>query len=229
MYQPSSNYYMLQLYQRLSPNMRGHCLRVSLIMELLTAQLLKNGVGVPHRFGVETEDDVIRFAREAGFYHDIGKINVPVALLSKQGALTKDELAQLRRHTVYAKELMLPCIEQLSTAEQPYYHALLEVCVSHHERWDGTGYPAGLAGTDIPFFARICAVADSYDAMVNRHLYSKPKAPSAAAAEIVRCSGSQFDPQVAKAFSQVRQQVYELSGIRGRELQMLMAQPCAEP
>ena len=215
MNQLSSNYYMTNLYQRLSPDVRGHCMRVSLITGLIAERLLQQHCAIPQRFGAETDDDIIGFAREAGSYHDIGKISVPAQLLKKQGPLTPAELAEIRRHTVYAEALMLPCIRELSLADQPYYRAILEVCVSHHERWDGRGYPGGRAGEEIPFFARVCAVADSFDAMVSKRNYSHAKTPAAAAEEIRLCSGTQFDPQAAAAFAAVLPQVIELLNDKG--------------
>jgi len=160
---------------------------------------------------------MLRFARESGFYHDIGKIMVPPLILKKQGRLTADELNEIHRHTVYAKELMMPCLGELSTSDRPYYLAVIEVCLSHHEHWDGTGYPCGLSGTDIPFFARVCTIADSYDAMVSRRLYSRAVTHTAAVDEIRRCGGTQFDPEIAKAFFRVCPDVHTLLMQKGKE------------
>jgi HD-GYP domain-containing protein (c-di-GMP phosphodiesterase class II) len=157
MMQLNSSYNFLQLYQRLSPEVKGHSLRVSLIMEMIVNELLKTNCRIPKRFGIETHDEIRRFARESGFYHDIGKIKVPAQLLSKQGDLTAPELEEIRRHTLYASEVLEPFVKDLSITEQPYFSAIIEVCTLHHERWDGTGYPYALSGEDIPFFSRGCA------------------------------------------------------------------------
>jgi HD-GYP domain-containing protein (c-di-GMP phosphodiesterase class II) len=215
--QISSSFCLLQLYQRLPADVKGHSLRVSLVMEMITDEMLKESCGIPKRFGLETRDDMLRFAWEAGFYHDIGKIKVPQALLIKQGPLTDAELKKIRGHTLYAAELLEPCIKKLGVSEQPYYRAILEICVCHHERWDGGGYPRGLAGENIPLFARVCAVADSFDAMVSKRYYSKAKSHAAAAEEIARCSGSQFDPQVAEAFLRISPEVCTLLTRKGWE------------
>jgi putative two-component system response regulator len=215
--QIGSNYYMMKLYQQLSPDIKGHSLRVSLIMGLIAEYMLKSQYPIPQRFGAESNSDIISFAREAGSYHDIGKIEVPAQLLKKHGELKSSELSEIRNHTIYAEKLMLPCIRELSLAEQPYFRAVLEVCVSHHERWDGKGYPYGKSGEAIPFFARVCSVADSFDAMVSKRYYSVPKTPAAAAEEIRRCSGSQFDPQAAAAFEAVLPQVMRLLKEKGRD------------
>jgi HD-GYP domain-containing protein (c-di-GMP phosphodiesterase class II) len=217
MSQISSSYYLMKLYQQLSPEVKGHSLRVSLIMGLITEYMLNLQYPIPHQFGAKSDDEIISFSREAGSYHDIGKIEVPSQILKKSGELTEDEMEEIRKHTIYAERLMLPCIKELSTAEQPYFKSVLEVCVSHHERWDGYGYPYGKAGKDIPFFARVCAVADSFDAMVSRRYYSAPKTSVAAGEEILRCSGSQFDPQIVSAFEAVLPQVNRLLKYKRRD------------
>ena len=218
MIQSGSSFCFLQLYQRLPPDVKGHSLRVSLIMEMIVDELVKSGCDIPKRFGIETRDDMLHFAREAGFYHDIGKIKVPPALLTKQGDLTAAELREIRSHALYAEDLITPCAKELCTSDQSYYRAIIEICVSHHERWDGKGYPYGLAGENIPFFARVCSVADSYDAMVSKRFYSKAKSHAAAVEEIRSCSGSQFDPQAAEAFFQVRSEIHALLMQKGKEI-----------
>jgi len=130
---------------------------------------------------------------EYGFLlHDIGKIGIPDAILRKPGPLDAKELAQMQFHTV----LGVRVLEQI-----PYLSGLPRDVVScHHERWDGGGYPAGLEGTDIPIAARIFALADSFDAMTNNRPYRRAMPVVDAIDEIIRSSGSQFEPELAEAF-----------------------------
>ena len=127
---------------------------------------------------------------EMGLLHDIGKIGVPEEIINKTSRLTDQEFARIKRHTVVGSEIL-----RLIT-EMP---ELSDGARSHHERYDGKGYPDGLKGVDIPEAARIICVADCYDAMTSTRTYSTPKAQELVRAEIERCAGAQFDPDIAKA------------------------------
>jgi response regulator RpfG family c-di-GMP phosphodiesterase len=139
---------------------------------------------------------------EAGVYakasrlHDVGKVGIPDNILRKPGKLTEEEFAVIKRHTRIG-DTVLARSASLAVARV--------VAKSHHERWDGTGYPEGLAGEDIPYPARIVAVVDVFDALVSSRPYKQPWPAEKAAAEIVACSGSHFDPQVAAAFMKLFQ------------------------
>ncbi len=122
--------------------------------------------------------------------HDIGKIGIPDAVLLKTGPLSEEEWRIMRRHPVIGHDI-LEGIDFLAPASQ--------IVLCHHERWDGTGYPLGLAGEAIPLGARIFAVADALDAITSERLYRPAASFDQAFAEIERCSGSQFDPRVVEA------------------------------
>jgi diguanylate cyclase (GGDEF)-like protein len=126
-----------------------------------------------------------------GFLHDIGKIAVHDAILNKSDTLTEDELLLIRQHTEIGYRILLS-----------YYGItdITEAVLSHHERWDGSGYPKGLHGEEIPRIARIVAIADSFDAMTSDRPYRKKMPPEAAAAEIQKNAGLQFDPELARIF-----------------------------
>ena len=128
----------------------------------------------------------------AALIHDIGKLNVPGDLLNKPGKPSASEWAQLQRHPVDGAVICAPLAEWLG----PWSLAIEQ----HHERYDGTGYPHGLAGERIGLAGRIVAVADSYEVMTAARSYKKPMAASDARAELARCAGTQFDPNVVKAF-----------------------------
>ena len=131
---------------------------------------------------------------EYGFLlHDIGKIGIPEAILEKRGALESDERRVMQRHPLIGTELLagVPMLEGEG----------LQVVRSHHERWDGQGYPDGLRGEAIPPVARIFAVADTLDAMTTDRPYRKRRKWEQAVDEILRESGRQFDPNVVRAFA----------------------------
>ncbi|TDT14633.1 HD domain-containing protein [Ilumatobacter fluminis] len=123
--------------------------------------------------------------------HDVGKIEVPAAVLNKKEKLTDDEWQQLKRHPAIGAEMLRPLA--------PWLGEWVGAAGEHHERWDGKGYPTGLAGTDISLAGRITAVADAYDVITSKRSYKEPMSNAAAREELVRCSGGQFDPAVVRA------------------------------
>jgi cyclic di-GMP phosphodiesterase len=126
--------------------------------------------------------------------HDIGKIGIPDAILLKPGRLTPEEWQTMRRHPEIGKRL----IEGIA-----FLRGAVPIVYCHHEKWDGSGYPRGLKGDDIPLGARIFSVVDAFDAMTFDRPYSKAIPFDAAQAEIKRCAGSHFDPAVVEAFLRV--------------------------
>jgi HD-GYP domain-containing protein (c-di-GMP phosphodiesterase class II) len=141
------------------------------------------------RLGVDA--DVLRAVARGAYLHDVGKISIPDAILNKPGKLTPEERAVIETHPRCGYELVMPALE---------LHESLPAVLHHHERWDGTGYPERLAGTDIPQVARIVAVADVWDAMVSDRAYRAGLAPEAALAHITAGKGAHFDPAVVDAF-----------------------------
>ena len=133
--------------------------------------------------------------RLAGLVHDIGKIGVDGAILNKPASLEPQERADMELHPAIGERILAPVIEDT---------AILAMVRSHHERWDGLGYPDRLAGEGIPMGARILALADTFDAMTSERPYRSAKTEAFATDEIQRCAGSQFDPAVVEAFHQAR-------------------------
>ncbi|MEX1183873.1 MAG: HD domain-containing phosphohydrolase [Gemmatimonadota bacterium] len=136
-------------------------------------------------------DDVARL-QLATDLHDVGKIGVPDAVLNKAGALTPDEFDEIKRHPAAGERILRPLIDDT---------VVLGVVRSHHERWDGLGYPDGLSGEMIPRGARIVAAADTLDAMTSARAYRDALPWDIAVSEILRCGGTQFDPAVIAAFA----------------------------
>jgi putative nucleotidyltransferase with HDIG domain len=131
--------------------------------------------------------------------HDLGKIGIQDAILLKPGALTEEEWAVMRRHPVIGAEIL----KRLTHLE-----GARDIVIAHQERWDGTGYPAGLKGKAIPLYARIFAVADTFDAMTSDRPYRKKMAYADVRSEIERCAGTQFDPEVVKTFLTIPPEVW---------------------
>ncbi len=156
----------------------GHSERVT----LLTCKLARK-LGVP-----EYELTAIRYG---ALLHDVGKIAIPDHILLKPGRLDADEFDLMKQHPSYA-------YQWLSTI--PFLQQALDIPYYHHERWDGTGYPCGLAGTDIPFAARIFAVVDAWDAMTNDRPYRTALSTEAARQQLREGAGTQFDPKVVDVF-----------------------------
>jgi putative nucleotidyltransferase with HDIG domain len=126
--------------------------------------------------------------------HDVGKLSIPDRVMNKPGPLNEMEWAAMRRHTAAGVSLLMQILDLPN---------VLEVVRSHHERWDGQGYPDGLEGEQIPLAARIVAVADAFHAMTEPRPYREPREPAAALAEVVSQSGRQFDPACVRALQAV--------------------------
>lgn len=133
----------------------------------------------------------IRNLRNAAHLYDIGRIGIPDSILNKPTRLTEEEYAVIKEHTIIGAEILknITLIDHVK-----------EVARSHHERYDGKGYPDGLKGEEIPLYARIIAIADSYDAMKSRKIYRNPLADEMIYNEILQSRGKQFDPDIADVF-----------------------------
>ncbi|QKV92652.1 HD-GYP domain-containing protein [Streptomyces sp. NA02950] len=158
---------------------RGHSERVGRASAMIARELGMSG-------------DRLEALRIAGILHDVGKLGVPTRILRKNGPLTPDERRIIELHPEYGHE-MVRGIGFLGEARAAILH--------HHERLDGTGYPYGLAGTQIPEFARVVAVADAFDAMTSTRTYRRGRPVPTAVEELKRCAGSHFDPRMVRALA----------------------------
>jgi two-component system, cell cycle response regulator len=171
---------LLQAFQERYPDLQEHQRGVGAL-----------ALGVGRRLGMSAEElDVLARAAEL---HDVGKIAIPDAILNKPGPLDDEEWRFMRRHTILGERILTA-----ASALRP----VARLVRSSHERFDGGGYPDGLAGTDIPLGARIIFVCDAYDAMTSDRAYSAAIQSAQALAELRRCAGSQFDPHVVEAFAE---------------------------
>jgi putative two-component system response regulator len=163
------------------PYMRGHSARVADL-----------SATIAHQLGLAEED--LEHVRVAGRLHDIGKIGTRESVLNKQGALTPDEFEHVKQHVVIGSQILAP-LSHLGDIIPAVRH--------HHERWDGTGYPDGLRGEEIPIGARIIGAAEVFDALSTSRAYQEKMSPENAIERIADLSGTVLDPQVVEALSAV--------------------------
>lgn len=145
-------------------------------------------------------DSDIKILKIGGLFHDIGKIGVPDTILQKNSKLTDDEYSEIKNHPSIGSHI-------LSTAS--IFKDIIPIVKHHHERFDGHGYPSQLAGNDIPYLARITAIADTFDAMTSKRSYRDALPLDVVIAEFERCKGSQFDPELADVFLDILRNHYD--------------------
>jgi diguanylate cyclase (GGDEF)-like protein len=172
---------LLQLLRERRQDLHHHADGVARLAELTAA-----AVGLCDRD--------VRHTRLAAELHDVGKAAIPDAILDKPGALDDREWDFVRRHTLIGERIVRAA---------PALAHVADIVRSSHERFDGAGYPDGLAGTQIPMGSRVVAVCDAYDAMTSQRVYRRAVSPAEALAELRRCAGTQFDPAVVEAFCAV--------------------------
>lgn len=199
---------LLAAVEAKEPYTRGHSERVA---ELSRTIAIRAGL----------EDEIVEKIGVAGLLHDVGKIGIEDHILNKGDTLTPEEFERMKLHTVIGAEIM-SSIEQLSYS--------VEVVRSHHERWNGKGYPDGLARTAIPLMARVVAVADSFDAMTTQRVYQEAMSAEQAKLFIRARAGDSFDPDVVKAFLKAYdagdvRSAEEASEFRSAVLPMTVGQP----
>lgn len=157
---------------------RGHSDRVAEYSVLIGEKL-----GLP--------EDQIKTLKIGGLFHDIGKIGIPDSILLKPGKLTDDEYSEIKNH---------PSIGAHILGSAKTFQDIVPIVKHHHEKYDGNGYPSRMKGEEIPYLARIAAVADTFDAMTSRRSYRDAIDLQKVKDEIKRCEGTQFDPQIAETF-----------------------------
>jgi putative nucleotidyltransferase with HDIG domain len=167
-----------QAIEARDPYSSGHAVRVGVMAEVVASRL-----------GWDEAD--VEVLRLGAALHDVGKVVVPERILRKSGPLDADELAEMRRHPEEGARMV---------AQHPALQLVVPVVLYHHERWDGSGYPIGLEGEAIPAEARVLTVVDAFDAMTTDRSYRRATTEEAAVAELERCAGTQFDPEIVRAF-----------------------------
>ncbi|UCE58396.1 MAG: response regulator [Phycisphaerales bacterium] len=185
-------------------NTGRHLHRVSRFCHLLARELRR-----VIRYRSVITDQFLDDLQRAVPLHDVGKVAVPDQILLKPGKLTQEECAVVKMHTTVGAETIRSVVERVPGAG--FLLMAKEIAHTHHEHYDGNGYPLGLRGDDIPLAARIAAVADVYDAMTTKHPYKEPMTHERAALIILSASGSQFDPDVVQAFDRCQEEFRQLA------------------
>jgi PAS domain S-box-containing protein len=170
-----------------------------------TGRVATTSVEIATRLGCDSEQTAL--LREAAPLHDVGKIAIPDCILLKPGKLTAEEFEAMKTHAAIGARL-------LGGIGSPVLQMAAVIAASHHERWDGTGYPAGLAGEAIPLVGRVVAVADVFDALTSDRPYKSAWTRERALIEIENAAGSQFDPQVVAAFVAIQRERGETRAAR---------------
>lgn len=162
-----------------------HCARVGYLAEALGRTLQLPSADLP-------------MLREAGFIHDAGKIHIPDSILLNPGKLEADEFATMKTHSILGERVV-----SAQSAEQDLNPAILSVVRHHHERYDGSGYPDGLAGDQIPLWARIISVTDCYDALTSTRSYHEPLSHQGTIECMEAETGTHLDPEIFTAFKKM--------------------------
>jgi len=172
---------IIRILEYHDPYTKGHSKNVANLASILAEKL-------------GLSDEMIKKTYWAALVHDIGKIVIPSSILNKEGKLTIEEFEVIKKHPVYGHDF-------LSTSSD--LRELAKYVLYHHERWDGNGYPSGLAGEDIPIISRIITVVDAWDAMTSDRPYRKGLSFEKAKSELIEHSGMQFDPNIVKKFIEI--------------------------
>ena len=177
-----------QTVEAKDPYTRGHSDRVS-----------EYSVLIGKKLGLD--EKTLHILKIGGLFHDIGKIGIPDSILLKESKLSDEEYSQIKNHPMIGVHML---------GDAAIFTDILPIVKHHHERYDGRGYPTQLVGDDIPYVARIAAVADTFDAMTSKRSYRDSLPIDVVRAEIERCSGTQFDPNIAKVFLDIMDNDFDL-------------------
>lgn len=187
-------------------NTGDHVRKTAAYTKIIMDELRKEGI-----YTDQLTDTFVSDVYNSAPLHDVGKINVPDAILNKPGKLTDEEFAKMKTHTTVGGEIIDRVIDTVPDSGTGYLKEARNLAYYHHEKWNGQGYPTGIAGEEIPLSARIMAVADVFDALVSTRSYKKGF-PFEKAIDIIReSSGSHFDPQVAQAFLNAEDEVRKVA------------------
>ena len=185
----------------------GHILRTQRYVRVLAEHLARQS-------GYENvlDETAIELLYKTAPLHDIGKVGVPDRILLKPGKLTKEEFDEMKNHTTYGWKTLQKAMQASGADEQSDFLCMAgDIAYAHHEKWDGTGYPRGLQGEEIPLSARLMAVADVYDALISRRVYKKAFSSEQAETIIMEGRGTQFDPDLVDGFWEIRDQFLRIA------------------
>jgi len=180
------------------PETGGHIKRTQNYVKALAVHLKDHP-----RYRDELNDDIIELLYLSAPLHDLGKVGVPDHILLKAGKLTDDEFEEMKQHTVYGHDALL--ITEQKLGEDTFLSYAREIAYTHQEKWDGSGYPSGLKGDEIPLSGRLMALADVYDALISKRVYKPPFPHEKAVQIIVEGRDQHFDPDLVDAFVELQE------------------------
>ncbi len=175
----------------------GHLLRTRNYIKVLIQKVIEEGI-YPDEFGSDIDVDLYA---QASQMHDVGKISIPDSILLKEGRLTPIEFDLMKSHTIIGADAICYAMSDVQDAE--FLRVAAEFASTHHERWNGSGYPHGLSGDKIPLNGRLMAIVDVYDALISERPYKQPYPHEEAVQMIINDAGTHFDPKLIEAFKLV--------------------------
>ena len=180
------------------PETGGHIKRTQNYVKALAVQLKDHP-----RYRDELNDETIEMLYLSAPLHDLGKVGVPDHILLKAGKLTDEEFEEMKKHTVYGHDALM--ITEQKLGEDTFLRYAREIAYTHQEKWDGSGYPSGLKGDEIPLAGRLMALADVYDALISKRVYKPPFPHEKAVQIIIEGKGQHFDPDLVDAFVELQE------------------------
>lgn len=189
------------------PETGGHIKRTQNYVKALAVKLKDHP-----KFSGFFDDITIEQLFKSAPLHDVGKVGVPDHILLKPGKLSDDEFEEMKKHTTYGHDTIFRVeLELGGEVEESFLRFAREIASTHQEKWDGSGYPEGLKGEDIPISGRLMAIADVYDALISRRVYKAP-IPHSKAVEIIReGKGNHFDPDMVEAFLEIHEEFRQIA------------------
>lgn len=195
---------MANLTEHRNPETGSHIKRTRMYVQLLARTIRRQD-----KYKQFLSDDNIDRLYKSAPLHDIGKVGIPDRILLKPGNLTKEEFELFKTHTTSGRNLIRSSVQQFGKAS--FLNIAEEIAYTHHEKWDGSGYPQGLKGDDIPISGRLMALADVYDALMSKRVYKEAYSHDVAVETIVQGRGSHFDPDLVDAFLTIHEQFEEIA------------------
>ena len=186
------------------PETGGHIKRTKNYVKVLAQHLKKNP-----KFESLLDDKIIEGLVKSAPLHDIGKVGVRDSVLLKPGKLTEAEFEEMKLHTIYGRDAIL--INERKLGEGSFLSVAREIAHTHHEKWDGSGYPQGLKGEEIPLSGRLMALADVYDALISKRVYKPPFPHDRAVAIIKEKRGTHFDPDMVDTFVEIAETLRKIA------------------
>ncbi len=187
------------------PETGNHIRRTQYYVKALSQKLAQT-----EKYREYLQPDIISALFKSAPLHDVGKVGVVDSILLKPGKLTEEEFEEMKQHTTYGRDAIEAAIGSLGSADN-FLQFAKQIAYSHHEKWDGSGYPQGLAGEDIPLSARIMAVADVYDALISTRPYKVGFGHEKSVAIILEGRGSHFDPDIIDCFNAITEEFQQIA------------------